>query len=117
MNRRAQPLVVGGLDVLVERRHPPLDVACRIGRRLARRDARLVEETVTLTWFGLITQRTGEDWPPCPVTLSTARAAETTGRPGAGGGGGGSVPAGRGLNDFTIIGMIRDVPPNSRTTL
>ncbi|GAB2941948.1 DUF4139 domain-containing protein [Micromonospora polyrhachis] len=36
-------------------------------------DLRLVEETLTLTWFGLITQRTGEDWPECELQLSTAR--------------------------------------------
>ena len=38
-------------------------------------DLRLVDETVTLTWFGLISQRTGEDWPECELQLSTARPA------------------------------------------
>ncbi|MEV0733721.1 mucoidy inhibitor MuiA family protein [Polymorphospora sp. NPDC050346] len=34
-------------------------------------------ERLTLTWFGLVTQRTGEDWPECDLTLSTARPADT----------------------------------------
>lgn len=38
-------------------------------------DARLAGEQLTLTWFGLVTQRTGEDWPACELTLSTARPA------------------------------------------
>jgi uncharacterized protein (TIGR02231 family) len=29
--------------------------------------------TLALTWFGMITQATGEDWPACELTLSTAR--------------------------------------------
>ena len=29
----------------------------------------------TLTWFGLVTQHTGEDWPECELRLSTARPA------------------------------------------
>jgi len=36
-------------------------------------DLRLEAETLTLTWFGLVTQRTGEDWPECDLRLSTAR--------------------------------------------
>lgn len=36
-------------------------------------DLRLVEETLTLTWFGLVTQHSGEDWPECELLLSTAR--------------------------------------------
>ncbi|MGW0434235.1 DUF4139 domain-containing protein [Micromonospora sp. NPDC003197] len=36
-------------------------------------DLRLVDETLTLSWFGLVTQRTGEDWPECELLLSTAR--------------------------------------------
>jgi uncharacterized protein (TIGR02231 family) len=28
---------------------------------------------LTLSWYGLITQHTGEDWPECDLTLSTAR--------------------------------------------
>lgn len=36
-------------------------------------DLRLVDETVTLTWFGLVSQETGEDWPECQLHLSTAR--------------------------------------------
>jgi uncharacterized protein (TIGR02231 family) len=38
-------------------------------------DLRLVDETVTLTWFGMVSQRTGEDWPECELQLSTARPA------------------------------------------
>ncbi|WP_238006684.1 mucoidy inhibitor MuiA family protein [Dactylosporangium sp. AC04546] len=36
-------------------------------------DVRLVGETLELTWFGLVEQRTGEDWPECELALSTAR--------------------------------------------
>ncbi|MEE6262231.1 DUF4139 domain-containing protein [Plantactinospora sonchi] len=36
-------------------------------------DLRLVDETLNLTWFGLVSQRTGEDWPECELLLSTAR--------------------------------------------
>jgi len=36
-------------------------------------DLRLDGETLNLTWFGLVTQHTGEDWPECELTLSTAR--------------------------------------------
>lgn len=32
-------------------------------------------DRLTLTWFGLVTQRTGEDWPECDLVLSTARPA------------------------------------------
>ncbi|MFC4105667.1 DUF4139 domain-containing protein [Micromonospora zhanjiangensis] len=38
-------------------------------------DLRLVDETLTLTWFGMVSQRTGEDWPECDLQLSTARPA------------------------------------------
>jgi uncharacterized protein (TIGR02231 family) len=31
--------------------------------------------TLTLTWFGLVTQQTGEEWPECDLRLSTARPA------------------------------------------
>ncbi|WP_045878921.1 DUF4139 domain-containing protein [Pseudofrankia sp. DC12] len=47
----------------------------------ARYDARLVDETVTLTWFGLVTQSSGEDWPACDLALSTARPARSSGLP------------------------------------
>lgn len=40
-------------------------------------DLRLVDEVVTLTWFGLVSQQTGEDWPECRLELSTARPAVT----------------------------------------
>ncbi|CAI7978459.1 Mucoidy inhibitor A [Frankia sp. Hr75.2] len=36
-------------------------------------DARLDGERVTLTWFAMISQRTGEDWPVTDLRLSTAR--------------------------------------------
>ncbi|WP_431944736.1 DUF4139 domain-containing protein [Micromonospora marina] len=38
-------------------------------------DLRLVEDTMTVTWFGLVSQGTGEDWPECDLQLSTARPA------------------------------------------
>ncbi|MGW4499692.1 DUF4139 domain-containing protein [Micromonospora sp. NPDC004336] len=44
-------------------------------------DVRLVDDTVTVTWFGLVSQDTGEDWPECPLELSTARPATATGVP------------------------------------
>ncbi|WP_460651684.1 DUF4139 domain-containing protein [Kribbella endophytica] len=36
-------------------------------------DVRLTGDRLTLSWYGLITQHTGEDWPECDLTLSTAR--------------------------------------------
>lgn len=36
-------------------------------------DVRLTGDQLTLNWYGLVTQRTGEDWPECDLTLSTAR--------------------------------------------
>ena len=36
-------------------------------------DLRLEAEKLTLSWYGLVTQRTGEDWPECDLRLSTAR--------------------------------------------
>lgn len=36
-------------------------------------DIRLLAERLTLTWYGLVGQRTGEDWPECDLRLSTAR--------------------------------------------
>lgn len=46
-------------------------------------DARLADQDgaqapaaqLALTWFGLVVQTTGEDWPECELTLSTARPA------------------------------------------
>ncbi|MGC4868557.1 mucoidy inhibitor MuiA family protein [Micromonospora sp. DT53] len=38
-------------------------------------DLRLVADTMTVTWFGLVSQSTGEDWPECELQLSTARPA------------------------------------------
>jgi uncharacterized protein (TIGR02231 family) len=40
-------------------------------------DLRLQGQSLRLTWFGMITQSTGEDWPECPLQLSTARPAGT----------------------------------------
>lgn len=36
-------------------------------------DVRLNGDRLTLNWYGVITQQTGEDWPECELTLSTAR--------------------------------------------
>jgi len=37
-------------------------------------DARLTgAEAVALTWYGMVWQHSGEDWPACELTLSTAR--------------------------------------------
>lgn len=44
-------------------------------------DLRLVEDTMTVTWFGLVSQGTGEDWPECELQLSTARPAAASGVP------------------------------------
>ncbi|MCZ7440061.1 DUF4139 domain-containing protein [Micromonospora sp. WMMC241] len=44
-------------------------------------DLRLIDDTVTVTWFGQVSQCTGEDWPECELRLSTARPAATTGVP------------------------------------
>jgi uncharacterized protein (TIGR02231 family) len=40
-------------------------------------DVRLTGERLTLSWYGLISQGTGEDWPECDLTLSTARPTAT----------------------------------------
>ena len=40
-------------------------------------DVRLTGERMTLTWYGLVSQGTGEDWPECDLTLSTARPTAT----------------------------------------
>ncbi|GIJ76668.1 conserved hypothetical protein [Micromonospora phaseoli] len=44
-------------------------------------DLRLVDDTMTVTWFGMVSQSTGEDWPECELQLSTARPAAATGVP------------------------------------
>ncbi len=41
----------------------------------SRYDLRLVGSTLALTWYGLVTQHSGEDWPECDLRLSTARPA------------------------------------------
>jgi uncharacterized protein (TIGR02231 family) len=38
-------------------------------------DLRLTGDRLDLSWYGLITQHTGEDWPECELKLSTARPA------------------------------------------
>jgi uncharacterized protein (TIGR02231 family) len=38
-------------------------------------DLRLAGDALSLTWHGMISQRTGEDWPECALKLSTARPA------------------------------------------
>ncbi|GAA3736660.1 mucoidy inhibitor MuiA family protein [Micromonospora maritima] len=44
-------------------------------------DLRLLDDTLTVTWFGLVSQSTGEDWPECELALSTARPAAAAGVP------------------------------------
>jgi uncharacterized protein (TIGR02231 family) len=39
-------------------------------------DVRLAGDRLTLHWYGLVSQHSGEDWPECALTLSTARPAE-----------------------------------------
>ncbi|WP_258906579.1 mucoidy inhibitor MuiA family protein [Actinokineospora sp. UTMC 2448] len=39
----------------------------------SRYDVRLTGDRLTLAWFALVTQHTGEDWPECELALSTAR--------------------------------------------
>lgn len=41
----------------------------------SRYDVRLRDDTLAVTWFGFVTQNTGEDWPECELGLSTARPA------------------------------------------
>src|SRR6266511_740765 len=36
-------------------------------------DIRLDSDRLALTWYALVSQRTGEDWPECELLLSTAR--------------------------------------------
>ncbi|RZQ59918.1 DUF4139 domain-containing protein [Amycolatopsis suaedae] len=40
-------------------------------------DLRLRGDTMTVTWYGMVTQHTGEDWPAAGLALSTARPATT----------------------------------------
>jgi uncharacterized protein (TIGR02231 family) len=47
----------------------------------SRYDVRLSGDALTLTWFGLITQHSGEDWPECELSLSTARPASAVAVP------------------------------------
>jgi uncharacterized protein (TIGR02231 family) len=44
-------------------------------------DLRLADRSLTLSWYGLVTQRTGEDWPECDLRLSTARPSGTAAVP------------------------------------
>ncbi|SDC46459.1 mucoidy inhibitor MuiA family protein [Actinokineospora iranica] len=43
----------------------------------SRYDVRLTGAALTLTWYGLVTQHSGEDWPECDLRLSTARPANS----------------------------------------
>jgi uncharacterized protein (TIGR02231 family) len=36
-------------------------------------DLRLLDDRLTLNWYGLVSQQSGEDWPECELQLSTAR--------------------------------------------
>jgi len=47
----------------------------------ARYDARLVGGQVTITWFGMVRQESGEDWPAGDLRLSTARPGRSRGLP------------------------------------
>ncbi len=38
-------------------------------------DVRLTGQKLSLSWYGLVSQKSGEDWPECELTLSTARPA------------------------------------------
>ncbi|WP_306364358.1 mucoidy inhibitor MuiA family protein [Nocardia sp. CC227C] len=44
-------------------------------------DIRVGDKDVEVVWYGLVTQRTGEDWPECALSLSTARPAVTVAVP------------------------------------
>jgi uncharacterized protein (TIGR02231 family) len=44
-------------------------------------DVRIDEQRLALTWFGLVTQRTGENWPEGELLLSTARPSGTASVP------------------------------------
>jgi uncharacterized protein (TIGR02231 family) len=44
-------------------------------------DVRVDGQRLALTWFGLVTQRTGEDWPETELLLSTARPSGTASIP------------------------------------
>ncbi|GLZ38675.1 hypothetical protein Acsp05_22990 [Actinokineospora sp. NBRC 105648] len=43
----------------------------------SRYDIRLAGSALTLTWYGLVAQHSGEDWPECDLRLSTARPANS----------------------------------------
>ncbi|MFL6142857.1 MAG: mucoidy inhibitor MuiA family protein [Labedaea sp.] len=47
----------------------------------SRYDVRLAGDALTVTWFGLVTQHSGEDWPECDLRLSTARPASAVAVP------------------------------------
>ncbi|MEP6697672.1 MAG: mucoidy inhibitor MuiA family protein [Pseudonocardiales bacterium] len=68
----AELQVTGDSDPEVE-----LDVSYVVdnARWASRYDVRLIDDRLMLTWFGLVTQSTGEDWPECDLRLSTARQA------------------------------------------
>jgi uncharacterized protein (TIGR02231 family) len=49
------------------------DIRLDTGDSAEKGTANTAADTLTLSWFGLVTQRTGEDWPECELLLSTAR--------------------------------------------
>ncbi len=65
------------LDVAAPGAEAEFDVSYVVNdaRWESRYDVRVDAGTLTLTWFGLVTQDTGEDWPECDLRLSTARPA------------------------------------------
>lgn len=44
-------------------------------------DVRVDAERIAVTWYALVTQDTGEDWPECDLVLSTARPSATAAIP------------------------------------
>src|SRR6266545_2565940 len=77
------PATVLGVD-LVRRHHArtPDEAAAALEQRRRAADGALAEPTydirldsdrLALTWYALVSQRTGEDWPECELLLSTAR--------------------------------------------
>ena len=73
------------IEVLIEVEVAAADVPAGVGVQVEvsylvsgagwtpRYDARLVDETLDVSWFGMVEQRTGEDWPATELRLSTAR--------------------------------------------
>jgi uncharacterized protein (TIGR02231 family) len=66
------PDAAPGAEIELELSYVVADAGWRSGY-----DVRLLGETVTVVWHGMVTQNTGEDWPECELALSTARPAVT----------------------------------------